>query len=174
MAARVWAQGEETNLVPNPSFELGADSPDQWKFSSWKNATGSWDDSFAYHGQRSVKLTGENGGWNTTIQVRSSALHRLTLRYRSQGGPSRIVAYVRDLDGKAKPLLYNGTPAIPHTQKGAFEEGQYIDGADDNGWVFLDVGSFAVAEKVSEVNLLIKLTSKDQARVGSQHSCETP
>lgn len=148
------------NLVPNPGFEVGAnDKPDRWSFYSWKQSNGEWSDTNSFAGTKSAKLTGLNGGWSASVPVESGSIHRLTLRYRQEGGAGKIVTYVRLEGGRGAPLLYRSTKAIPASQKGGFIDGQFVEGADANGWVLLDAGSFFPSAGMKKVNLLIKLVS---------------
>jgi len=153
-----------SNFVLNPGFEEGAEeSPTSWRFSSWKDSEGQWSEDFAYEGLRSLSLAGANGGWSAEIPVKPGALHRLSLRYRAEGGPSKLVAYVRDLKAATaaeKVLLYDSEPTIAADEEGKFVEGEYIEGADENGWVEFDGGYFAVAGKTETASLLIKLVSE--------------
>ena len=110
------------NRVPNPGFEAGSgDSVEDWKFYSWKEATGSWDDKYAYSGSRSLKLQGRNGGWSAVVPVAPGKIHQLQLRYRSESGANKIVVYVREKDasGKLKVLQYDSMPVVPASSEGA-------------------------------------------------------
>ena len=104
-AVAVFGQQNE-NLVPNASAELGESEPTGWKFSKWAEAVGQWDDTHAFHDNKSLKVTGLNAGWGTTVSVQPGSLHKFSLRYRQSGPASRIVTYVRDKTRGSKPLLY--------------------------------------------------------------------
>ncbi len=152
------------NVVPNFSAEQKeADLPAGWKFSSWKESQGALDNEFAFDGSQSLKLSGLNGGWNTQVPVEGNRVYQLSFKYRSVGGPSTIVAYVRDLDkeGSKRVLLYHTKPAVPASTKSSFVDGEYVEGADENGWVHFDSGSFLANEGMGPASLLIKLVSKD-------------
>ena len=152
------------NLVPNPGFEsISGESPESWRFSSWKESEGRSSDEFSFEGSKSVSLAGANGGWNAEIPVKAGALHHLSLCYRSTGGPSKLVAYVRDLKAPTpagKVLLYDSALTIPADEESKFVDGEYIEGADANGWVKFDGGNFPVGENTKTVSLLIKLVSE--------------
>tara|TARA_R110002049_G_scaffold72490_6_gene187413 strand:- start:106331 stop:108586 length:2256 start_codon:yes stop_codon:yes gene_type:complete len=160
-ATTAWSQVDAKNLIGNPSFEFGTDQgPTGWKASSWKACSGNWDDEHAFDGNRSVKLAGLNGGWATSCTVAADTLHRFTIRYRLTGGPSRIVAYVRE-NGKSEPILYHGTKAIEASDTSSFIDGQFVEKADENGWVLFDAGLFTPRIGLTNVDVLIKLVSED-------------
>mgnify|MGYP003635422959 CR=1 FL=1 len=158
--AQAWAETSFANIVPNSGAEDGeSEVPLGWKFGSWKDSDGTWDDEIAYSGERSLKLTGLNGGWTAAVPVTGGSVFSLKLRYRSVGEGNRIVAYARDLssDTEKKVLLYHTKWAVESSSEGAFVEGDYVAGTDAEGWAFFDAGSFSVPEGVESLNLLIKL-----------------
>ena len=155
--------------VEDGSAENGDEAPTGWRFGSWTDADGNpshgeWDSSQAFTGTRSLKITGRNGGWYTSVDVDPESISRLSFRYRQPGGNARVVAYVRidqpsSDDEKRKLLLYTRKPTIgPDTQSG-FVDGQFIQGADENGWVQHTAGNFRVPSGVRKVSVLVKLTS---------------
>ena len=159
-AVAVFGQQNE-NLVPNASAELGESEPTGWKFSKWAEAVGQWDDTHAFHDNKSLKVTGLNAGWGTTVSVQPGSLHKFSLRYRQSGPASRIVTYVRDKTRGSKPLLYRSQVTIGKDSKSGFVDGQYVEGADQNGWVKYEAGVFVPKQGTEAVSILVKLVSKD-------------
>ncbi len=157
---QAWADPTSSNIVPNSGFEEGdAETPLGWKFGSWKESAGEWEDGIAFSGKRSLKLTGLDGGWSAAIPVSEGSVFNLKLRYRSVGGDNKIVAYARDLipDAEKRVLLYHTKRAMDSSNQGAFVDGDYVAGADENGWATFDAGSFSVPAGVESLSLLIKL-----------------
>ena len=158
---RVTAEEPSNNAVKNASFEIGKnDHPAGWNWSQWKNSAGHWSDEHAFVGERSAMITGFNGGWVTNCSVSSGVPYQLTLRYRVEGTPSKVVVYVRHPRDN-KPLLYHSTRAITAAEKSEFVEGQFVERADQSGWVKLDAGSFVPPDGSESVQILIKLVSSD-------------
>lgn len=158
------AAEESVNVVPNFSAEIVEDDqPKDWKFSSWKESQGILDDTVSFDGTRSLKLTGMNGGWSTELPVEEKKVYQMSFRYRCVGEGATIVAYVRDLAAEAEKrvLLYITKPAIPASSKSGFVDGEYVEGADENGWVVFEAGSVAASENMGPASLLIKLVSDD-------------
>ncbi len=152
------------NVVPNFSAEqTDADLPAGWGFYSWKESQGVLDNEFSFDGSKSLKLSGLNGGWGAKVPVEGKKVYQLSFKYRSVGGPSTIIAYVRDLESEKskRVLLYHTKPAVPASAKSRFVNGSYLEGADENGWVHFDSGSFVTNEGMGPASLLIKLQSKD-------------
>ncbi|MEA3403210.1 MAG: DUF6067 family protein [Armatimonadota bacterium] len=148
------------SLVPNAGIEEGVgEEPAEWRFYSWQDSEGWWEAQRAHSGSRSLGISGLNGGWSVTVPVQAGALYSLSLRYRAEGGPGRVVPFVRRPigDGEMATLLYRPTAAIPHDQQGQFVDGRWIGGADEEGWVAADFGEFTVPEGVEAVSLLVKL-----------------
>lgn len=164
LSGSLLAEEAPANEVPNFSVEQAEDGqPAGWKFSSWKESQGEWNDEFCFEGEKSLKLSGMNGGWNTQIPVDGKRVYQLSFRYRSVGGPSTIVAYVRDLaaEKEKRVLLYHTEPAVPASTRSRFVDGQYVEGADENGWVHFDAGSFVSREEMGPASLLVKLVSEN-------------
>ncbi len=152
------------SLAPNPSFEDGAgDAPDAWSYYSWQDSRGWWDAEQAHTGTRSLGLEGPNGGWSAVVPVTPGAVHSLTLHYRAEGGPSRVTVFVRHPVGarEMQALLYLPMPTIPADQPGGFVGGDWVDGADERGWVRAEIGDFRAPEDAEAISLLIKLTSEN-------------
>lgn len=150
------------SLAPNPSFEDGADGqPEGWSYYSWRDSEGWWDAEHAHSGRRSLGLSGPNGGWSAVVPVTPGAVYTLTLHYRAEGGPSRVVVFVRYPVGarEMQSLLYLPVRTIPADQRGRFIDGVWVDGADGRGWVRAEIGDFRAPEDADAVSLLIKLTS---------------
>ncbi len=151
--------GGETNLLPNPSFESGHDSqPADWSYYSWRASKGWWDSQHAHSGRRSLGLQGPNGGWSTVLHVKSATLYSMRFHYRAEG-PGRIVVYAREpiSPRKMNGILYKPVPAVQAHERGRFIDGTFVDGADEKGWVRLDVGQFKTSPNATKLNILIKL-----------------
>lgn len=154
------------SLAPNPSFEDGAgEQPADWSYYSWQASRGWWDAEHAHSGARSLGLEGPNGGWSTVVPVTPGAVHSLTLHYRAEGGPSRVTVFVRHPVGarEMQALLYLPVPTIPADQPGGFVAGDWVEGADERGWVRAEIGDFRAPEDAEAISLLIKLTSENPA-----------
>ncbi len=152
---------EIESAVPNASFEGGAgDEPADWSFYSWQDSRGWWDDAHAHSGTRSLGLQGLNGGWSTAVPVEPGTVYSLSFFYRAENGPSRAVVYVRHPVGDRNPevLLYRPVVTVPHDQRGDFIDGEWVGGADEQGWVRAEVGDVIAPEGVDALSLLIKLT----------------
>ncbi|NLO04818.1 MAG: DUF4091 domain-containing protein [candidate division WS1 bacterium] len=152
--------------VPNAGFEEGeGEAPVGWSYYAWdKEASrGWWDDEIAHTGARSVGMQGLNSGWSTTIPVTPGSICNLSLHYRAEDGPSKVVIYVRYPVGAREQTvgLYLPIVTLPHDQQGAFVEGVWVEGADERGWVHADAGDFKVPETEEQVSLLIKLASEN-------------
>ncbi len=152
------------NLIPNPGFEAGnGTEPEAWRFSLWKNATKKWDDSQSFRGEKSVLIEGQNAGWATNFPVETRSNHSVSFRYRVEGGPAKVVLYIRDLaneDASKKIVIYSSRRAITADETGHFREGAFVDGADENGWVLFDGGEFSGANRTGTLQFMIKLVSE--------------
>ena len=154
------------SLVPNASVEDGAgDQPDDWGYYAWdkENSSGWWADEHAYSGERSLGMQGLNSGWSTTVPVEPESLCSVRFRYRAESGPSRAIVYVRYPVGAREQtvLLYKPIVTTPHDSRGTFVDGVWVGGADERGWALGDAGNVIPPEGVNEVELLIKLVSKE-------------
>ncbi|MGD8238451.1 MAG: DUF6067 family protein [Armatimonadota bacterium] len=150
------------SLAPNSSFERGeGGKPADWSFYSWEGAEGWWDDKVAHSGSRSVGLRGINGGWSATAPVEAGKVHNIKLHYRAQGGPSRIVLYVRVPTGPREmdTILYLPKPTVAADAQGRFVAGEYVEA--DRGWVLFSGGDFIPEPGVEAVDILIKLRATD-------------
>ena len=157
------AQPTEESLAPNAGFEKGkGDQPAGWSFYSWKGAEGWWDSEHAYGGGRSLGLRGLNGGWSAQVPVEAGKMGHVRFHYRAEGGPSRIVLYVRvpQTGRKWDVLVYKPVTALTPDNRARFVDGDYIEGADEKGWVLFDGGDFKIDAGVTSASILIKLTSK--------------
>lgn len=156
------AQPIPESLAPNSSFERGeGDKPAAWSFYSWEGSEGWWDDKVAHSGSRSVGLRGINGGWSATVPVEPGKIHNVRLYYRAQGGPSRIVLYVRVPTGprEMEIIVYLPQPTVQMDEQGRFVKGEYVEA--EGGWVEFRGGDFVPEQGITAVDLLIKLTSSN-------------
>jgi len=150
------------NLVPNPSAEAAqGDAPDGWTFYSWQASAGWWASDQAYDGQRSLGLSGLNGGWHTAFDVTPGQIYRVTFHYRAEGPAGKAVVFARPIvAGKTgEAALYSPLPTIRFDQGQQFVHGELVPGADERGWVAADGGQFVPAAGQTRFNLLIKLVS---------------
>ncbi len=160
-----FAQEPAASLAPNWSFEAGeGDAPDGWSYYSWGESSGWWDTDHAYSGERCLGYGGPNGGWSAQVPVEPGTVYSMQFHYRAEEVPCRMVVYVRhpDDEGKMTSIVYKPMIAVPHTQTGTFVDGTFVGGADENGWALAEVGDFVAPEDVTELNVLIKLTSKQE------------
>ncbi len=53
-------------------------------------------------------MKGINGGWSCKFPVEAEAIYGFRFHYRAEGGPSRIIIYVREVrDGRiGKSIVY--------------------------------------------------------------------
>ncbi len=152
------------SLAPNWSFEMGeGDTPEGWSYYSWQASRGWWADENAHSGDRSLGLEGPNGGWSTDVDVEPGVVYSLNFYYRAGEVPCRTVVYVRHPigDGKMANVIYKPMVATPYTQTGTFVDGEFLGGADEAGWALAEVGEFVAPAGVTELNLLIKLSSAE-------------
>ncbi|MDF1811932.1 MAG: DUF4091 domain-containing protein [Verrucomicrobiales bacterium] len=151
------------NLIANPGFENGSGvTPESWRFSSWKESTGKQDNSQSFSGGKSALITGQNGGWATSFPVETGAEHKVSFRYRMEAGPAKVVLYIRDLnttDETKKVIVYSSQKAIAAHETSGFSHGEFIDGADEKGWVLFDGGVFSAADRSGNLHFMIKLVS---------------
>ena len=150
------------NIAPNPSAEAGqGDLPTGWSFYSWNGSTGWWATEQAFDGDRSLGLSGLNGGWSTRFPVRPGYVYRVTFHYRAEGPASRAVVFARPIvEGQAgKAALYRPIPAIRFDEPGQFVNGDLVAGADERGWVYAEAGQFVPEAGITEFDLLLKLVS---------------
>ncbi|MCD6359999.1 MAG: DUF4091 domain-containing protein [Armatimonadetes bacterium] len=160
--AQVASRDAGDSLVLNPGFELGeGDAPAGWSYYSWRDSRGWWDSEYAHSGEHSLGLQGPDGGWSTKFAVQPGLVYNLSFHYRADEVPCRFVVYLRYPPGarRMKVLLYKPVTALPCTQRTGFVDGVFMEGADERGWALCDVGDFIPPEGVTELSLLIKLTS---------------
>ncbi len=153
------------SLAPNPSFEVGeGDAPDGWGYYSWRDSRGWGDDQQAHSGERSLGFEGPNGGWSATLPVEPGLIYNMRFHYRAEEVPCRFVVYVRYPSGEREMtnLVYKPMTAVPQTQRGEFVDGVFVGGADERGWALAEAGDFIAPEGVTELTVLIKLTSKQE------------
>jgi len=161
---RVERPSEPASLAPNPGFEQGqAGQPAAWSFYSWEGSEGWWDADIARSGSHSLGLRGLNGGWSAKLPVESGRIYSIAFHYRAADGPSQVTLFVRQPGetGKLESILYKPVVTPPAGQTDGFVEGQYVPGADAEGWVVFEGGDFIPGEGVSGVDVLIKLVSEN-------------
>ena len=160
---------QQPNLIPNPGFERGeGNQPEAWSFYSWHDSVGTWETEHVHGRKRSIGMKGPNSGWSTTLPVEPGKIYSIRLHYRSEGGPSRIILYVRNLNAprKEQVVLYKPHRTIDAQQHGTFVDGVYVDGADEKGWAPFEGGDFVPPEGVKSLRLLIKhISGNPDARV---------
>lgn len=139
-------------------------SADQWSFYSWENAAGRIEKNNTRSGHPALQLQGINGGWSTTVPVTPGLIHRFRCFYRNNAGSGNLTLYVREpqSNGKLKTIVYKPQPIIPADRAGKFVDGVYVGGADENGWVEFDGGSFIPGPTTTRINLLLKLRGENQ------------
>ena len=88
----------------------------------------------------------------------------MRFHYRAEEVPCRFVVYVRYPSGEREMtnLVYKPMTAVPQTQRGEFVDGVFVGGADERGWALAEAGDFIAPEGVTELTVLIKLTSKQE------------
>ena len=94
LPARAMAQGQPTNLAPNPSFEQGAAAPTGWQLFSM--VSGNWE----LHGKEgerciSVRGDGQDSGWwaAPSVKLEPRRLYRLSYWVRrGEGDAATVIA----------------------------------------------------------------------------------